>query len=454
MEIPQSSGKQPAKTEGTKHRYFLRASKQKANAQLASISFARSADRNFTVRKKVYCTSDPTSIAMTQRQPRRASVPLAQALAADHRPTHTATDSRTASRLSQLTVPELRQRLKESGLPVGGSKSQLVERLQTQRDQPTDSRARLRRTATENPAYRRARTRKHGSRQESPADSGRSTTTQTRRRSSAGQKSSSSTRARDLSSRSRSPMRSRPRTRGRTTTSTRGSTSRRSRTRSSSTSSSSSLSSRSPSTSSASSGSSSTSISTDTSSTSSSGREHRRRDWKFTSSRFRKRTQHSAEQRGRNRNRRRKKHSSHSRHRHRSHSRHRHRSHSRHRHRHSHHRHSKGCHNRRDSKYHRRCLWDRLSPRRSTSPATTTPSCGIPLPSSARRKVARGEYVCLDNLVPPSPAAAKQTTRHNTKVDSRKMRAITDIHTWLLAWNRLMMELSRMFPDRVSEFIS
>ena len=106
------------------------------------------------------------SIAMTQRQPRRVSVRLAQALAADHRPSHTATDRRTASRLSQLTVPELRQRLKGSGLPVGGSKAQLVERLQTQRDQPTDSRARLRHTATETPAYRRARTRKHGSSQE------------------------------------------------------------------------------------------------------------------------------------------------------------------------------------------------------------------------------------------------------------------------------------------------
>ena len=62
--------------------------------------------------------------------------------------------------------------------------------------------------------------------------------------------------------------------------------------------------------------------------------------------------------------------------------------------------------------------------------------------------------MCLDDLVPPSPAAAKQTTRHDTKGDCRKMRAITDIHTWLLAWNLLMMELSRMFPDRVSEFIS
>ena len=219
-------------------------------------------------------TARPIYCHDTLRQPRRASVRLAQVLAADHRPSHTATDRRTASRLA-LTVPELRQRLKESVLPVGGSKAQLVERLQTQRDQPTDSRARLRRTATENPAYRRARTRKHGSSQESPADSGRSTTTQTRRRSSAGQKSSTSTRTRDRSShsRSRSPMRSRPRTRGRTTTGTRG---RRARTRSSSISSSSSPSSRSPSTSSASSESSSTSISTDTSSKSSSGREHRR----------------------------------------------------------------------------------------------------------------------------------------------------------------------------------
>ena len=122
-------------------------------------------------------TARPIYCHDTLRQPRRAYVRLAQALAADHRPSHTATDRQTASHLSQLalTVPELRQRLKESGLPVGGSKAQLVERLQTQRDQPTDSRARLRRTATENPAYRgrRARTRKHGSSQESPADSGR-----------------------------------------------------------------------------------------------------------------------------------------------------------------------------------------------------------------------------------------------------------------------------------------
>ena len=137
----------------------------------------------------VYCASNLTSSARTQRQQRRASVSLALAwspgaspkpssLTTDHTtpppppPPPTATDHQTASRLSQLTIPELRQRLKESGLSVGGSKAQLVERLLTQRDQPTDSRGQLRRTATGNPTYRRAQTRMHGSHQESPADSG------------------------------------------------------------------------------------------------------------------------------------------------------------------------------------------------------------------------------------------------------------------------------------------
>ena len=41
----------------------------------------------------------------------------------------------------------------------------------------------------------------------------------------------------------------------------------------------------------------------------------------------------------------------------------------------------------------------------------------------------------------------------DTKKDCWEKRAITDVHTWPLAWN-LLMELTTMFPDRVSKFTS
>ena len=62
--------------------------------------------------------------------------------------------------------------------------------------------------------------------------------------------------------------------------------------------------------------------------------------------------------------------------------------------------------------------------------------------------MARGENVCLDDLVPPSPAAvnSKQTARQGTKKDGRENRAITDVHTWLLAWN-LVWHLRRLLKS-------
>jgi hypothetical protein len=75
---------------------------------------------------------------MSRKQPSRTSARLAQGATADCRPSLNAADRRPSC-LSQLTVPELRQRLKESGLSASGPKAQLVERLQTQDDQHAGS---------------------------------------------------------------------------------------------------------------------------------------------------------------------------------------------------------------------------------------------------------------------------------------------------------------------------
>jgi len=45
--------------------------------------------------------------------------------------TKVASDSRRSSNLSSLTVPELKDLLRSKGLKVGGTKAELIDRLQT-----------------------------------------------------------------------------------------------------------------------------------------------------------------------------------------------------------------------------------------------------------------------------------------------------------------------------------
>ena len=111
---------------------------------------------------------------------------------------------------------------------------------------------------------------------------------------------------------------------------------------------------------------------------------------------------------------------------------------------------------RKHKRRHRRTHYRRHPHRRRWSSSTSAPSvsCAPPVPSRLRRKIHRGEFVEFVKLLTPThtPPLFQSIMKQKHKHKEAK-RVMTDLATWLEAWNRFLCCHLSYFPTTALEMV-